>query len=90
MIENQGAKGGIVIDSNPGTTANGNPLFAMSGDGTDDVSILKIQLRTETKHRLMMKNKNKLLLNVIPLILGKHSSCFPVQQRCNSAFGRNF
>ena len=38
LIENQGAKGGIVIDSNPGTTANGNPLFAMSGDGTDDVS----------------------------------------------------
>ena len=55
MIENQGAKGGIVIDSNPGTTANGNPLFAMSGDGTDDVSILQIQLRSETKH-MMMKN----------------------------------
>ena len=50
MIENQGAKGGIVIDSNPGTTANGNPLFAMSGDGTDDVSILIIKLRSETKH----------------------------------------
>ena len=48
LIENQGAKGGIVIDSNPGTTANGNPLFAMSGDGTDDVSqklILKFDLR---------------------------------------------
>ena len=38
-IENQGAKGGIVVDSNTETTANGNPLFAMSGDGTDDVSI---------------------------------------------------
>ena len=37
LIENQGARGGIVIDSNQGTTATGNPLFAMSGDGTDDV-----------------------------------------------------
>ena len=53
MIENQGAKGGIVIDSNPGTTANGNPLFAMSGDGTDDVSILIIKLRSETKHKIL-------------------------------------
>ena len=42
LIENQGAKGGIVIDNSPGTTANGNPLFAMSGDGTDDVRIINI------------------------------------------------
>ena len=40
LIENQGAKGGIVVDSNTGTTATGNPLFAMSGDGTDDVRYL--------------------------------------------------
>ena len=42
LIENQGAKGGIVIDNSPGTTANGNPLFAMSGDGTDDVRLTNI------------------------------------------------
>ena len=39
-IESQGAKAGIVVDSNPKTTSAGNPLFAMSGDGTDDVSLL--------------------------------------------------
>ena len=42
-IESQGAKAGIVVDSNPKTTSAGNPLFAMSGDGTDDVSLLSFQ-----------------------------------------------
>ena len=31
-----------MIDSNTGTTANGNPLFAMSGDGTDDVRMFSL------------------------------------------------
>lgn len=38
LLESVGAKGGIVIDNSPGTTAGDSPLFAMSGDGTDDVS----------------------------------------------------
>ena len=38
MMERQGAKGGIVIDNVPGSTSVGNGLFAMSGDGADDVS----------------------------------------------------
>ena len=44
LIENQGARGGIVIDSNQGTTATGNPLFAMSGDGTDDVRLTSFDI----------------------------------------------
>jgi hypothetical protein len=38
LLENVGAKGAIVIDNNAGTSAASTPLFAMSGDGTDDVS----------------------------------------------------
>ncbi|XP_045195747.2 ER degradation-enhancing alpha-mannosidase-like protein 3 [Mercenaria mercenaria] len=38
-LQRVGAIGGIVIDHNPGSTTNGAPLFAMSGDGTDDVYI---------------------------------------------------
>ena len=39
ILEKSGAKGGIVVDHNKGTTATNSPLFSMSGDGTDDVSI---------------------------------------------------
>lgn len=38
-MEKAGAKGGIVVDNNKGTTAANSPLFSMSGDGTDDISI---------------------------------------------------
>ena len=38
LLEGIGAKGAIVIDNNKGTTSANTPLFAMSGDGTDDVS----------------------------------------------------
>ena len=38
-MEKAGAKGGIVMDNNKGTTSSNSPLFSMSGDGVDDVSI---------------------------------------------------
>lgn len=38
-LEALGAIGGIVLDNTPGTSAKTSPMFAMSGDGTDDVSI---------------------------------------------------
>ncbi len=38
-MEKAGARGGIVVDSNKGTSSTNSPLFSMSGDGTDDVSI---------------------------------------------------
>lgn len=39
LLESAGAIGGIVVDNNKGTTASNSPLFSMSGDGTDDVSL---------------------------------------------------
>ncbi|XP_071551477.1 ER degradation-enhancing alpha-mannosidase-like protein 3 [Panulirus ornatus] len=38
-LEALGAVGGIVLDNTPGTSAKSSPMFAMSGDGTDDVNI---------------------------------------------------
>ncbi|XP_059093383.1 ER degradation-enhancing alpha-mannosidase-like protein 3 [Tigriopus californicus] len=38
-LESLGAKGGLVIDNIEGTSASESPMFAMSGDGTDDISI---------------------------------------------------
>jgi mannosidase alpha-like ER degradation enhancer 3 len=38
LAQSAGAHGAIVIDNNEGTTSANSPLFAMSGDGTDDVN----------------------------------------------------
>lgn len=38
-LQKAGAVGGIVIDNSPSTSADAAPLFAMSGDGTEDVQI---------------------------------------------------
>ncbi|XP_037074599.1 ER degradation-enhancing alpha-mannosidase-like protein 3, partial [Pollicipes pollicipes] len=38
-VQALGARGGIVVDSTTGTGAESSPMFAMSGDGTDDVTI---------------------------------------------------
>ncbi|XP_021917509.1 ER degradation-enhancing alpha-mannosidase-like protein 3 isoform X2 [Zootermopsis nevadensis] len=38
-IQKAGAIAGIVVDNTPGTSAATSPMFAMSGDGTDDVNI---------------------------------------------------
>lgn len=35
----EGAVAVIIIDNVPGTNAENHPMFAMSGDGTDDVTI---------------------------------------------------
>jgi mannosidase alpha-like ER degradation enhancer 3 len=41
LLESVGAKGAIVLDNNKGTSSANTPLFAMSGDGTDDVRPFK-------------------------------------------------
>lgn len=38
-LQKAGAVGGIVIDNSPSTSADAAPLFAMSGDGTEDVQV---------------------------------------------------
>lgn len=38
-LEALGAVGGVVLDNTPDTSASSSPMFAMSGDGTDDVNI---------------------------------------------------
>ncbi|XP_068226666.1 ER degradation-enhancing alpha-mannosidase-like protein 3 isoform X3 [Palaemon carinicauda] len=38
-LKSLGGIGGIVLDNTPGTSASSSPMFAMSGDGNDDVDI---------------------------------------------------
>lgn len=38
-LQNAGAVGGIVVDNAPSSSADSAPLFAMSGDGTEDVKV---------------------------------------------------
>lgn len=38
-LQQVGAVGGIVVDNVPSSSADAAPLFAMSGDGTEDVRV---------------------------------------------------
>ncbi|KAH9360591.1 hypothetical protein HPB48_008651 [Haemaphysalis longicornis] len=52
-IQAFGAVGGIVLDNQAGTNARQSPVFAMSGDGTDDVTIPLVFLFTEDGQLLL-------------------------------------
>ena len=54
VLQGLGAVGGIVMDNTEGTAAATSPLFAMSGDGVDDVQIPMVFLFME-EAKLLMK-----------------------------------
>ena len=54
VLQSLGAVGGIVLDNTEGTAAATSPLFAMSGDGVDDVQIPMVFLFME-EAKLLMK-----------------------------------
>ena len=54
VLQSLGARGGIVMDNTEGTAAATSPLFAMSGDGSDDVKIPMVFLFME-EAKLLMK-----------------------------------
>lgn len=61
VLQALGAVGGIVLDNTDGTAANTSPLFAMSGDGVDDVKIPMVFLFMEEAKllmRVMAENKD--------------------------------
>ena len=53
MIQSLGAKGGIVLDNVKDSSINDSPMFAMSGDGTDDVSIPMLFLFNKDANTLL-------------------------------------
>merc|ERR1719384_2788356 len=53
VLQSLGAVGGIVMDNTEGTAAQTSPLFAMSGDGVDDVQIPMVFLFNEESKILM-------------------------------------
>merc|ERR1719300_1409000 len=53
VLQSLGAVGGIVMDDTEGTAAQTSPLFAMSGDGVDDVQIPMVFLFNEESKILM-------------------------------------
>lgn len=74
-MESLGVIGGIVIDNVPDSTAEGNPLFAMSGDGTDDVSIPFVFLFAEQGRQLIRALEQDPDMTItIQDAKGKHSS----------------
>jgi len=53
VLQSLGAIGGIVLDSTEGTAAATSPLFAMSGDGVDDIKIPMVFLFMEEAIKLL-------------------------------------
>ena len=47
------------MDNTDGTAATTSPLFAMSGDGVDDIKIPMVFLFMEESKKLMMVNKDR-------------------------------
>lgn len=52
-IQSAGAVAGIVLDNNPGTSSQSSPMFAMSGDGNDDIKIPMVFLFSEDGQLLL-------------------------------------
>jgi len=53
VVQSLGAVGGIVLDTTEGTAAATSPLFAMSGDGVDDIRIPMVFLFMEEAKKLL-------------------------------------
>ena len=70
VLQGLGAVGGIVMDNTEGTAAATSPLFAMSGDGVDDIKIPMVFLFMEEAKLLMQimaKDQNlKVTLEELP------------------------
>ena len=56
-MQSLGAIGGIVMDNTDGTAAASSPLFAMSGDGVDDIKIPMVFLFMKESMKLMEVKK---------------------------------
>lgn len=54
QVQKAGALGAIIIDNVPGTSAATSPMFSMSGDGTNDVTIPAVFLFTQEASKLLL------------------------------------
>lgn len=53
-IQKAGALGGIVLDNTPGSSSSTSPMFAMSGDGNDDIKIPVVFLFAQDATKLLL------------------------------------
>lgn len=53
-IQKAGAIGGIVLDNTPGSSSATSPMFAMSGDGNDDIKIPVVFLFAQDANKLLL------------------------------------
>lgn len=66
-LQKAGAVGGVVVDSSPSSSSEAAPLFAMSGDGTDDVRIPLVFLYSSDADVLLQALNDDPHLQVRPL-----------------------
>jgi hypothetical protein len=90
-VESLGARGGIVLDNVAGSSAHISPLFAMSGDGTDDVSIPFVFLFQADGQRLMAAvNEDPSLTVTIQESPSKNQLTFPYATERNDEINASF
>lgn len=53
-IQKAGAIGGIILDNTPGSSSMTTPIFAMSGDGNDDIKIPVVFLFAQDANKLLL------------------------------------
>lgn len=53
-VQKHGAVGAIIVDNVPGSNSMSSPLFSMSGDGTEDVTIPSVFLFTQDASKLLL------------------------------------
>ena len=84
ILEKAGAKGGIVVDNNKGTTSANSPLFSMSGDGTDDISIPMVFLFSNDAKSLIetLQAGHRVDVNLLDSLAGKLKTFLECLQFC--------
>ena len=90
ILEKAGAKGGIVVDNNKGTTSANSPLFSMSGDGTDDISIPMVFLFSNDAKSLIetLQAGHRVDVNLLDSLAGKLKTFLECLQFCKFWFCR--
>ena len=64
-MEAAGAIGGIVIDNNPTSSSKTSPMFSMSGDGSNDVTIPVVFLFAKDAQQLIKAHEEDPDLEVV-------------------------
>lgn len=81
-----GAVGSVVVDNAPGSAASTSPMFAMSGDGTEDVDIPVVFLFSQDAWTLLqtLAQEPATIVTLSGSSSGTYLMFFPLKLKLNS------